>query len=108
MAQPQSALRALDQSYLMGIGQEPAPARVPKTRGQTAADMLGAAAIGTTPIPIVGDITGMAADAAMYAAYPEERTMGNYAMSALGVLPLVPGVSALRAMKNAPDVSPTI
>ena len=107
MAQPQSALRALDQSYLMGIGQGPAPARVPRTRGQTAADMLGALSIGTTPIPIVGDITGMAADAAMYAAYPEERTMGNYAMSAAGILPLVPGVSALRAMKNAPDVSPS-
>ena len=101
MAQPQSALRALDQAYLMGIGQGPAPARVPRARGQTAADMLGAAAIGTTPIPIVGDITGMAADAAMYAAYPEERTMGNYAMSALGVLPLVPGVAAVRAARGA-------
>ena len=105
MAQPQSALRALDQAYLMGIGQGPAPARVPRTRGQTTADMLGAAAIGTTPIPIVGDITGLAADAAMYAAYPEERTMGNYAMSALGVLPLVPGVSALRALRDAPTIS---
>ena len=107
MAQPQSALRALDQSYLMGIGQGPAPARVPRTRGQTAADMLGALSIGTTPLPIVGDITGMAADAAMYAAYPEERTMGNYAMSAAGILPLVPGVSALRALRDAPDVSPS-
>ena len=105
MAQPQSALRALDQSYMMGIGQGPAPARVPRTRGQSAADMLGAAAIGTTPIPIVGDITGLAADAAMYAAYPEERTMGNYAMSAAGVLPFVPGVSALRALRDAPSVN---
>lgn len=98
---PQSALRALDQAYLMGIGQGPAPARVPRTRGQTAADMLGAAAIGTTPIPIVGDIVGAAADVAMYAAYPEERTMGNYAMSALGVLPLVPAAAALRAARGA-------
>lgn len=103
MAQPQSALRALDQSYLMGIGQGPAPARVPRTRGQSAADMLGAAAIGTTPIPIVGDLTGLAADAAMYAAYPAERTYGNYAMSALGMLPLVPGVAAVRAARSAPN-----
>jgi hypothetical protein len=52
-------------------------------------------------VPIAGDITGLAADAAMYAAYPEERTMGNYAMSALGVLPLVPGVAAVRAARGA-------
>jgi hypothetical protein len=51
-------------------------------------------------IPIAGDITGLAADAAMYSAYPEERTMGNYAMSALGVLPLVPGAAALRAARG--------
>jgi hypothetical protein len=54
-------------------------------------------------VPIAGDLTGLAADAAMYAAYPEERTMGNYAMSALGVLPFVPGVSALRALRNTPN-----
>jgi hypothetical protein len=52
-------------------------------------------------IPIAGDITGLAADAAMYSAYPEERTIGNYAMSALGVLPLVPGAAALRAARGA-------
>jgi len=105
MAQPQSALRALDQSYLMGIGQGPAPARVPKTRGQTTADILGAASLPMSAVPIAGDITGLAADAAMYAAYPEERTMGNYAMSAAGVLPFVPGVSALRALRDAPSVN---
>ena len=104
---PQSALRALDQAYMMGMGQGPAPVRVPKTRGQTTADVLGAASIPMSAVPIAGDVTGILADAAMYAAYPEERTFGNYAMSALGVLPLVPGVSALRAMKNAPDVSPS-
>lgn len=102
---PQSALRALDQAYMMGMGQGPAPVRVPKTRGQTVADMLGAAAIGTTPIPIVSDITGMAADLAMYAAYPEKRTIGNYAMSALGGLPLIPGAAAVRAVREGPDMS---
>ena len=106
MAQPQSALRALDQAYLMGIGQGPAPARVPRTRGQSAADMLGAAAIGTTPIPIVGDIVGAAADVAMFASDPTTRTLPNYAMSAAGVLPFVPGVAAVRALKNAPTVTP--
>ena len=106
MAQPQSALRALDQSYLMGIGQGPAPARVPRTRGQTVADMLGAAAIGTTLVPGLGDIVGAAADVAMYAADPTTMTLPNIAMSVAGILPLVPGVSALRALKNAPTVTP--
>jgi len=102
---PQSALRAIDQAYMMGIGQGPAPARVPRTRDQTAADILGAASLPMSAVPIAGDITGLAADAAMYAAYPEERTMGNYAMSAAGVLPFVPGVSALRALRDAPAPS---
>jgi hypothetical protein len=88
---------------MMGIGQGPAPERVPKTRGQTTADILGAASLPMSAVPIAGDLTGLAADAAMYAAYPEERTMGNYAMSALGVLPFVPGVSALRALRNTPN-----
>jgi len=108
MAQPQSALRALDQAYMMGIGQGPAPARVPRTRGQTTADMLGAASLPMSAVPIAGDITGLAADAAMYAAYPEERTMGNYAMSALGVLPLVPGVAAVRAARGANALEGTL
>jgi len=103
---PQSALRALDQAYMMGMGQGPAPVRVPKTRGQTTADVLGAASIPMSAVPIAGDITGLAADAAMYAAYPEERTFGNYAMSVLGGLPLIPGAAALRAMRNAPTVTP--
>jgi hypothetical protein len=109
-AQPSSssALRALDQAYMMGIGRGPAPERVPRTRGQTAADILGAASLPMSAVPIAGDITGLAADAAMYAAYPEERTMGNYAMSALGVLPLVPGVAAVRAARGASPLEGTL
>jgi hypothetical protein len=44
----------------------------------------------------LGDIAGLAADARMYQMRPEERTMGNYALSALGVLPFVPSVSAVK------------
>lgn len=97
---PQSALRNLDQIYMMGIGQGPVAPRPQRTRGQEYADMLGAASIPMSAFPLAGDITGLAADAAMYSAYPEERTMGNYAMSALGVLPLVPGAAALRAARG--------
>lgn len=81
---------------------------MPKTRGQTTADVLGAASIPMSAVPIAGDITGILADAAMYAAYPEERTMGNYAMSALGVLPLVPGVAAVRAARGASPLEGTL
>jgi hypothetical protein len=59
-------------------------------------------------VPIAGDLTGLAADAAMYAAYPEQRTWGNYAMSALGVLPLVPGVAAVRAARGANALEGTL
>jgi hypothetical protein len=69
--------------------------------------MLGAAAIGTTPIPIVGDIVGAAADVAMFASDPTTRTLPNYAMSVAGVLPFVPGVSALRALRDAPSPNAT-
>ena len=105
---PQSALRALNQAYLMGMGQGPAPERVPKTRGQTTADVLGAASIPMSAVPIAGDITGLAADAAMYAAYPEERTLPNYAMSALGALPLIPGAAAVRAARGASPLEGTL
>lgn len=105
---PQSALRALDQAYMMGIGQGPAPVRVPKTRGQTTADILGAASIPMSPIPIAGDITGLAADAAMYAAYPEERTFGNYALSALGALPWIPGAAAVKAARASSPLESTL
>lgn len=105
---PQSALRALDQAYMMGMGQGPAPVRVPKTRGQTTADVLGAASIPMSAVPIAGDITGILADAAMYAAYPEERTFGNYALSALGALPLIPGAAAVRAARGASPLEGTL
>ena len=70
--------------------------------------MLGAASLPMSAVPIAGDITGLAADAAMYAAYPEERTMGNYAMSAAGILPLVPGVAAVRAARGASPLEGTL
>jgi hypothetical protein len=104
----ESALRYIDQMYMMGIGQGPAPARPQRTKGQKYADMLGAASLPLSGVPIAGDIAGVAADAAMYAAYPEERTWGNYAMSALGGLPLIPGAAALRAAKSDPIDMPSI
>lgn len=44
-------------------------------------------------IPGVGDIIGPVADAAMYYDQPETRTPGNFALSGLGLLPFVPGLT---------------
>ena len=64
-------------------------------------ELLNAASLATMPVPFLGDAMGLAADARMYQTRPEERTLGNYALSALGVLPFVPSAAAIRAGKNA-------
>jgi hypothetical protein len=61
---------------------------------------LDAAAIATMPVPIVGDVTGLLADANMYYNEPEERTLVNAGLSSLGILPFVPSVAAVRAAKK--------
>ena len=61
---------------------------------------LQQAALATTPVPVVGDVAGIAADVEMYATQPEERTGLNYLMSAIGLLPVVPGASQLRALRT--------
>jgi len=97
----ESALRNLNQIYMTGIGQGPVAPRPQRTRGQEYADMLGAASIPMSAVPIAGDITGLAADAAMYAAYPEERTMGNYLLSGVGILPWVTGAAGAKTIRDA-------
>ena len=88
------------------IGMEPYDRQAQtKTAGQAMADMLGGMALATAPIPVVGDLAGAVSDAAMYAAYPEERTMLNAGMSLAGLVPFVPGGSALRALRDAPSVN---
>ena len=59
-------------------------------------NLLEKAALITSPVPIVGDITGIASDAYMYATKPEERTPLNVGLSLLGMLPLIPAPSAAR------------
>lgn len=52
--------------------------------------VLDAAALATTPVPIVGDIVGLGSDAYRMVNNPEERTPLNYGLAALGAVPLVP------------------
>jgi hypothetical protein len=107
----QSALRALVAQ--LGTAQGPTPSGMAswqgavqnapqrKPEGQQIADVLGGVALPMSAVPFVGDVAGLAADAAMYANYPEERTPLNYGLSALGVLPFVPSAAGIRAGKDA-------
>lgn len=74
-----------------------------KTAGQAMADMLGGMSIPLSFVPVAGDVAGLAADAAMYATRPEERTLGNAAMTLAGIVPGIPGAAAMRAGKQAAE-----
>ena len=101
---PQSALRNLPQERQDARRERAgmAPAVQQDYTGRDAAgELLTGASLATMPVPILGDAMGLAADARMYQTRPEERTLGNYALSALGVLPFVPSAAAIRKGKNA-------
>ena len=57
---------------------------------------LSDAAVALSPIPIVGDVVGGVDDAVMYYNEPQERTIGNYGMSLLGMLPFIPAAGVTR------------
>lgn len=66
------------------------------TRTQQAAYM-------TMPMPVVGDLTGLAADVQMYMNDPDSRSLANYFMTGLGVLGLgaaIPPVSVMRELSG--------
>jgi hypothetical protein len=67
--------------------------------GRQMADAAQKMGLLTAPIPVVGDVMGLLGDAAMYAAKPEERTLANYGLTALGALPFVPSVAGKMAGK---------
>jgi hypothetical protein len=71
--------------------------------GRQFADAMQAVGLLASPIPVVGDVAGLLGDAAMYAAKPEERTLGNAAWTALGALPFVPSAAGAvnKAVKQA-------
>lgn len=95
----QSALRNISPTWWKDI----APQAPQKPVGQQMSDVLGGMALATAPIPVVGDVAGAVSDAAMYAAYPEQRTMLNAGMSLAGLLPFVPGAGGVRAAEKAAD-----
>jgi hypothetical protein len=67
---------------------------------------LDAAAIVTGGVPVVGDLTGLAADVDMYMRDPESRNIPNYLLTAAGVLPFLPAASQVRQGIKAYHGSP--
>ena len=65
--------------------------------------LLDTAAIATTPVPILGDAIGLAADVKRLKDNPQERTPMNIGLSALGVLPFVPGLVGVTKASKAMD-----
>lgn len=95
----QSALRDISQTWWKDIK----PQAPQKPVGQQMSDLLGGVALATAPFPVIGDVAGAVSDAAMYAAYPEERTMLNAGMSLAGLLPFMPGPGGVRAVEKAAE-----
>lgn len=63
----------------------------------TGQGLLDVAASGLGPVPIVGDLFGLGADASRFYNEPESRTPLNFGLAALGLLPFVPsGVGAVK------------
>lgn len=60
--------------------------------------ILDALALASSPIPVAGDVVGAAADGYRYWNQPEERTPGNFALSAAGLLPFIPAVGSLKSV----------
>jgi hypothetical protein len=111
----ESALRALTQQLMQGgpapsgmasyqtAIQNAAQRQQQKPVGQQMADVLGGVSLPLSAVPVIGDIAGLGADAAMYANYPEERTALNYGLTLAGMLPFVPGVAGIRTVRDAAD-----
>ena len=62
---------------------------------------LDRAALVTAPVPVVGDVTGLIADAYMYATKPEERTALNYSLTGAGLAGGLPA-SVTSAIGSSP------
>ena len=62
--------------------------------------LLDTLALGTAPVPVAGDIAGLAADVNRMVQNPEERTLGNAALAGLGLLPFVPSFGTVKRVGN--------
>lgn len=88
----ESALRNISPTWWKDI--KAPPEQTPF--GQAVSDILGGVSLVTSPFPVIGDVAGLASDAAMYAANPEERNWKNAAFTLAGLLPFVQGLAVLK------------
>jgi len=63
----------------------------------TGQGLLDTAAVGLSPVPVIGDALGLAADFSRYMNDPSSRTPLNFGLTALGALPFVPPAAAIFA-----------
>jgi hypothetical protein len=64
---------------------------------------LDRAATATMTTPVLGDAVGLLADARRYVQEPESRTLGNFALTGLGMLPFVPGMTVFHGSPHKFD-----
>ena len=62
-------------------------------------------AAAASQIPLLSDAAGVLADVGMYQREPETRTAGNFAMTALGVLPFIPSAWLLHQMARGGNIA---
>lgn len=68
--------------------------------------MLNAAALATAPVPVVGDVLGLASDAYRMYENPDQRTPLNYGLAAAGALPFIPAGGILsKTVSTLPPAS---
>ncbi len=89
LGQMRAAERARNQGLLSHTPQQ-------QVTGRQVADAMQAVGLLASPVPVIGDVAGLLGDAAMYAAKPEERTLGNFGLTALGALPFVPPLASAK------------
>ena len=79
----------------------PAPWDSLAMRQPSTQEALDTLALATMPVPVVGDVAGIASDAYRFATDPDSRTLGNVAWASLGMLPFVPSMAGIMAGKGA-------
>lgn len=95
-------------SYLEVMDRSPYGTGVPLSVGYGENEMspLDMSAIVTGMVPVLGDVTGLAADVDMYMRDPESRNIPNYLLTAAGALPFIPAASQVRKGIKAYHGSP--
>ena len=68
---------------------------------QARQNMFDAVALATSPVPLLGDTMGAVSDMHRYAQFPEERTLLNYGLTGLGLLPFIPSMLSIKGATKA-------